>query len=84
MMALIGTLAEISLGGGSGVIHLLLVLLIIMICGLLVWWLGNWAFRKLGAPAIMSTIWTGIFIFIAVIFLINFLLGLVGRPFFAM
>jgi hypothetical protein len=75
-------LAEvISLGGGSGLIHGLLMLLIVAVCLLLVWYFGKWVLGKLGAPDIALTIWTGLFGLVGLIIVLNFLLGLGGHPF---
>jgi hypothetical protein len=67
--------------GGSGLVHDLFAFLIIGVCCLIVWALGRWAITALGAPAMAMTIWTGLFIFVGAIILINFLLGLAGHPF---
>lgn len=66
---------------GEGMVNQLLFVLIIGICILVVWWLGRWFITQLGAPAIVMTVWNGLFILLGGICVINFLLGLVGRPF---
>ena len=72
-------LAEIA--GGSGLVYWLIALLVVGICVLLVWWVGNWFIGKLGAPAIVKTLWDGLFILIGLIVVVNSLLGAVGHPF---
>lgn len=69
--------AEIS---GDGMIHQLLVVLIVGICVGIVWALGRWTITKFAAPAIIMTVWNGLFLFVGAICLINFLLGLAGHP----
>lgn len=70
-------LAQIS---GDGLVHQLLVVLIVGICVGIVWWLGRWFITALGLPAIVMTVWTGLFLLLGAICLINFLLGLTGHP----
>lgn len=71
----------IALGSGSGLVHNVFVVLIIAICLCIVWWFGDWAFKKLGVPAIVLTVWMGFFILLGVIIVLNFLLSLVGHGF---
>lgn len=66
---------------GEGLVNQLLFILIIGICVLIVWWLGRWFITKLAAPAIVMTVWNGLFILLGALCIINFLLGLVDRPF---
>jgi hypothetical protein len=66
---------------GGGLVHDLFAFLIIGVCCLIVWALGRWAITACGAPAIAMTVWTGLFIFVGAIILINFLLGLAGHSF---
>ena len=69
---------------GNGIVHLLLVVLIVAVCCLLIWWVGRWVMTKLAAPAVAMTVWDGLFIFIGLIVVINFLLGLIGKSFIQM
>lgn len=71
-------LAQIS---GSAALNSLFLTFLIVLCALIVWWLGNYFFPKFGAPAIVLQVWTGLFILLGAIVLINFLLSLAGRPF---
>ena len=71
-------LAQIS---GDGLVHQLLVVLIVGICVGIVWWLGRYFITALTLPAIVMTIWNGLFILLGALFLINFLLSLTGHPF---
>jgi hypothetical protein len=64
----------------GGLIHSLLFVLLVGICVLLIWWVGTWFIGKLGAPAIVRTVWDGLFILIGLIVVINFLLSLAGHP----
>lgn len=66
---------------GEGMVRQLLFVLIIGICVLVVWWMGRYFITKLGAPPIVMTVWNGLFILLGGIVIINFLLGLVDRPF---
>lgn len=68
-------------GGSGGLINGLLLVLVVGICVLLIWWVGTWVITKLGAPAIVRTIWDGLFILVGLVVVINFLMGLVGHPF---
>jgi hypothetical protein len=68
-------------GSGSGLIHQLFVVLIIGICALLLWAAGRWVIAKIAAPAIVMTIWTGFFLLLGLIVVLNFLLGTVGHSF---
>lgn len=69
------------MGGGTGLIHSVFFILIIAVCLAIVWWLGDWIFKKMGVPAIVLTVWVGFFILIGAILVINFLLSLVGHGF---
>jgi hypothetical protein len=66
-------------GSGGGLINGLLTTLLIGICVLLIWWVGRWFITKLGAPAIVSTVWDGLFILVGLFVAVNFLLGLTGH-----
>lgn len=66
---------------GDGMVNLLVFVLIIGICLLIVWWLGRYFLTKFGAPGIFLTCWNGLFVLLGGLCLINFLLGLVGKPF---
>ena len=73
----------ISLGGGGGVIHALLMFLLVGLCVAAIWWVGSWFIAKMGLPAIAVTIWSGIFLIVGLIVLVNFLMGLGGHSFLA-
>ena len=64
-----------------GVIYTLLRFLVIGIACLAIWWVGQWFMHSLGAPSVAFTIWTGIFILVGLIVFIDFLCGLIGKPF---
>jgi hypothetical protein len=83
MTPILLTLADVSLSTGSdgGLVHALFLFLIIGICVGAIWWVGRWFITKLALPALAMTIWTGLFILIGLIVLINFLLSLVGKGF---
>jgi hypothetical protein len=66
--------------GSGGLIHQLLFVLLVGICVLLIWWVGTWFISKLAAPAIVKTIWDGLFILIGLFVVINFLMSLSGHP----
>ena len=74
-------IAAIVLGSSGGLLQSLLMLLIVGFCFGLIWWFGNWTIGKMGAPSIVATIWTGIFILLLIVVVINFLLGLGGHSF---
>jgi len=57
----------------SGLIHLIIVLIVIAI----IYYLGSWAIGKLGAPAMVATLWMILCVVIALYFIITFLLALV-------
>jgi hypothetical protein len=74
-------LSAIVLGNSGGLVQSLLMILIVGICLGLVYWFGKWFLGQIGAPGIALTIWTGLFILILLIVVINFLLGLGGHGF---
>jgi hypothetical protein len=75
-------LAQIAFNGGSNsLIHGLFLVLIIGICCAIVWWVGQWVLKALSAPAFAVTAWMGLFILVAAVVIINFLLSLAGHPF---
>lgn len=65
---------------GEGLVRQLLVFLIVMVCALLIWAAGRWAIGALKAPPHALTVWNGLFIFLGLLVVINFLLSLVGYP----
>lgn len=73
-----GLLAAVD---GSGFLRQAFVIFIILVCALIVWWLGRTFFPKLSAPAVVTTVWDGLFILLGAIAVINFLLSLVGKGF---
>lgn len=72
---------SISIGSGSGLVHSLFFALIIGLCLLIVWALGRYFITKFAAPVMVMTIWTGLFVLIGAIIVINFLLSLGGHGF---
>jgi hypothetical protein len=70
----------VHVGSSGGLVNGLFFVLIVGICVLLIWWVGTWFIGKLGAPAIVRTIWDGLFILVGLVVIINFLLGLGGHP----
>lgn len=68
-------------GSSGGLIHGLLFVLLVGICVLLIWWAGTWFIGKLGAPAIVRTIWDGLFVLVGLVVIINFIMGLGGHAF---
>jgi len=68
-------------GNGSGLIHQLFVVLIIGICALALWAAGRWFIAKIAAPGIVLTVWTGFFLLLGLIVVLNFLLGTIGHSF---
>lgn len=74
-------LAEVLVSNSSGLVSQLFTALIVGICILAIWWVGRWFIAKLGAPAVALTVWTGIFILVGLIVVINFLMGLGGKSF---
>jgi hypothetical protein len=71
-------IADIS---GSDALHTLLIVFLVVLCGLIIWWLGKTFFPKFGAPPILLTVWDFLFILLGALILINFLMGLAGHPF---
>lgn len=74
-------LAEISVGGGSGLVHSLLMVLLVGVCLGIVWALGRWLIGALGAPAVAQTVWNGLFLVVGAVVIINFLLSIAGHGF---
>ena len=68
-------------GSGSGLIHQLFVVLVIGICALALWAAGRWIIVKLAAPGIVMTVWTGFFLLLGLIVVLNLLLSLIGHAF---
>jgi hypothetical protein len=73
-------LADVTLGG-NGMVHNLLVLLVVGIACLLIWWGGKYFIGQLSAPPIAAKLWDGLFVLLALVFAVNFLLSLVGYGF---
>lgn len=70
-------------GGGDGLIQNLFHLLIFVVCLGIIYWLGTWVIGAVGFPPVARKIWDGLFIFLAAILAINFLMGLGGHAFIA-
>jgi hypothetical protein len=66
---------------GEGLVRQLFAILIIGICCAIIWYLGRLAGGKMGVPPMGMASWNGLFILVAAIFVINFLMGLAGHPF---
>jgi hypothetical protein len=71
----------VVIGSGSGMIHNVFVVLILAVCLVILWFAGDWCFKKMGVPAIVLTIWMGFFLLIGLVVVLNFLLSLIGRGF---
>lgn len=65
---------------GESMINTLIYVLVIGACLCLIYWLGKFLMTKFSAPPMFATAWMVLFVVIAVLFLINFLLTLIGRP----
>lgn len=65
---------------GESLIHTLLYVMIIGACLCLIYWLGKFLMSKFGAPPMVATGWMVIFVVLAVLFIINFLLTLIDKP----
>lgn len=65
---------------GEGLVRQLVVLVVVLICALILWALGQWAITVLKAPPHAQTVWNGIFIVLGAIVAINCLLSLIGYP----
>lgn len=74
--------AATALSSSEGVIGKLFIFLMILLAALVLWAMGNWLIPKFGAPPIVLTIWHGLFVLLGGILLINFFLGLAGKPLF--
>lgn len=70
----------LAAASGEGLVRQLLVFLIVMVCALLIWSAGKWAIASLKAPPHALTVWNGLFIFLGLLVVINFLLSLIGYP----
>jgi len=75
--------ASFNLSGGddSGFLKQLLTLLIVGICAGVVYAMGWWFAKRQSIPAIVLTIWNGLFVLVGGIIIINFLLSLTGNGF---
>jgi len=69
----------VQIHNSGGLVQGLLYFLLVGICVLAIWWVGTWFIGKLGAPAIVRTVWDGLFILVGLFVVINFLLGLTGH-----
>jgi hypothetical protein len=67
-------------GDSSGLVHSLLFVLVVGICILAIWWVGNYFIGTLSAPPVASKIWNGLFVLLGLFVVVNFLMGLTGRP----
>jgi hypothetical protein len=72
---------EPTVNSGRGIVYTFLRFLILGISCLAIWWVGKWFCGAVGAPAIVLTVWTGILILVGLIVFLDFLMGLIGRPF---
>lgn len=75
--------SSVTISDGGGLIHALFVIFIIGICALLLWAAGRWVIQKLAAPAIVMIVWTGFFLLLGLIVVLNFLLSTIGHGFMA-
>lgn len=67
---------------GSGTVNNLFSTLMVGLACLVVWAFGRWLIPKFGAAPVAVTIWDAICGLVAVVLLVNFLLGLAGRSMF--
>ena len=65
---------------GDSLVRNLFVLLIILICCGAIYYVGRIFISKAGKPLPLM-VWDGLFLLIGLIFVLDFLLGLVGRGF---
>lgn len=70
----------LSVVSGEGLVHQLMMVLIVGVCVAIIWALGRWTIVKFALPALVLTVWNGLFLFVGAFCLINFLLGLAGYP----
>lgn len=66
---------------GDGFLKQALTIFIVIAVGLIIWGLGRWLFPKLNAPAMVLTVWDGLFVLVGAVAVINFLLSLIGKGF---
>ncbi len=59
----------------------LLTALVVGIAILVIWWAGTYFIGAFGAPPLFAKIWNGLFVLLAVIFVVNFLMSLAGHGF---
>lgn len=67
--------------GGDGLVNQLLTFLLLGICVGLIYAVGWWFIRKFALPPVVLTIWQGLFILVGLVVILNFLLGMAGKPF---
>lgn len=67
--------------GGSGLIRRLFILLVVGLAAGVIWWGGCYFIRVLSAPLWALTAWDGLFVLLAIVIVVNFLLSLVGKSF---
>ena len=74
--------AIVIAGGGGGLMHGLLMFLLVGICIAAIWAVGRFFITKMALPALAMTIWSGLFLLVGLVILINFVMGLGGKPLF--
>jgi len=79
MQSLLAT--AVTVGGGNGLVHNLLMVLLVGICVGIVYAMGWWFLKRPPVPPIALTVWNGLFILVGGIVVINFLLSLADYHF---
>ncbi len=74
-------LAAASSLNGDGLVRNLLVFLVVLVCCLLIYFVGKLAIGKLAGGATAMMFWNGLFLMIGLIVAINFLLSLIDKQF---
>ena len=72
---------KLNSGGDDGFLKQLLSLLIVGICAGVVYAMGLWFAKRQSMPAMVLTVWNGLFVLVGGIIIINFLLSLTGNGF---
>lgn len=76
-------LADIAGISDNGLVHNFFVVLIVGICIAVIWAVGRFFIGKFKLPELAMTVWSGFFLLVLVIVVINFLLSLIGHGFIA-
>ena len=76
-------LSAAVLGGGTGLIHSIFVVGVLVVCALIIWWLVRKALTAFAAPPIAIKCWDGFILVCGAVVVLNFLLGLIDHQFIA-